>query len=66
MHQLTKARMYSLKPILVDQKIDLPTCMYKLKTVNNVEGAGMEESINSSVCRNLFYNSDVNNTKSSF
>lgn len=50
--------MYGLKPILVDQKIELPKCMYHLKTVNNVEGAGnMEESINSSVSGNCIPNS---------
>lgn len=47
--------MYSLKPILVDQKINLPTCMYNLKTVNAGGVAGnMEESINSAVSANYF------------
>lgn len=41
--------MYSLKPILVDQNIDLPPCMYKLKPVNNENSENMQESINNSV-----------------
>lgn len=44
--------MYSLTPILVDQKIDLPTCMYKLKTVNDESEAGnMAESNNNWVSK---------------
>lgn len=41
--------MYSLKPILVNQNIDLPTCMYKLKPINMDVIGNMPDSINNSV-----------------
>lgn len=41
--------MYALKPVLVDQKIELPTCMYKLKPVNASLAENMTDSINNSV-----------------
>lgn len=41
--------MFSLKPILVDQNIELPKCMYKLKPVNTDSAGDMEDSINNSV-----------------
>jgi hypothetical protein len=42
--------MYALKPILVDQTINLPQCMYKLKSVNSdLIGNMQEESKNNSV-----------------
>jgi len=40
--------MFSLKPILVDQKIELPQCMYKLKPVNSNSHESMQDSINNS------------------
>lgn len=41
--------MFSLKPILVDQNIELPSCMYKLKPVNTDTVDSMQDSINNSV-----------------
>lgn len=41
--------MYSLRPILVDQNIGLPQCMYNLKPVNNSSVENMQDSINNSV-----------------
>lgn len=44
--------MYSLKPILVEQNIELPPCMYKLKPVNFESPGNMQESINKNVSEN--------------
>lgn len=41
--------MYSLKPVLVDHNIELPTCMYKLKPVNANLIGNMQGSNNNSV-----------------
>lgn len=41
--------MFSLKPILVDQQIILPTCMYKLKSVGEGTNEGMSDSNSKSV-----------------
>lgn len=43
------SEMYALNPILVDQKIALPGCMYKIKPVNAEQAANMEQSKNNSV-----------------
>ncbi|CRK92954.1 CLUMA_CG006577, isoform A [Clunio marinus] len=40
--------MFHLKPILVDQKIDFPTCMYHLKPINTNLNESMDNSINKS------------------
>ncbi|KAG5680122.1 hypothetical protein PVAND_009647 [Polypedilum vanderplanki] len=41
--------MYSLKPILTQQNIELPDCMYKMKPINNTSAVSdMQESINNS------------------
>ena len=45
--------MYGLKPILVDQKISLPTCMFKLKPVNPESSEDMQDSINNSVSEEI-------------
>lgn len=39
-----------MKPIIVDQDIDLPTCMYKMDPINlNYSKTAVEESKNNSV-----------------
>lgn len=40
--------MYSLKPILTDQKLELPTCMYKMKPINSNIIENVQDSKNSS------------------
>lgn len=50
--------MFSLKPILVDQKIELPSCMYKLKPVSGVTSENMSDSNNSSVSETFATNID--------
>lgn len=57
--------MFSLKPILVDQNIELPSCMYKLKPVNPDLAGNMEGSINNSVsaCISLKLFARQNNNK---
>jgi hypothetical protein len=46
--------MYALKPILVDQNIEVPSCMYKLKAMNTDVIGNMKESINNSVSAVLY------------
>ena len=53
--------MYSLKPILVDQNIELPSRMYKLKPFNSDLAGNMQESKNNSVklILNLFRHQNI-------
>lgn len=39
-----KFEMFQLKPILVDQKIELPPCMYKLKPVSGLTSENMSDN----------------------
>jgi hypothetical protein len=41
--------MYGLKPILSEQNINLPDCMFKLKPVNAEMAGNSQDSINNSV-----------------
>jgi hypothetical protein len=45
--------MYSLKPILVEQTIELPNCMFKLNPVNMETTGNTQSSINNSVGANF-------------
>lgn len=58
--------MYAIKPVLTNQDIDLPTCMYKMSVINSSSIDNTQNSKNNSSSVSFHFTMQISHLKYSF